>query len=270
LKLGSESEKSIRLILLRIHLAIKELQQTQGHVIHLFVVDGWVHDDGVDVSRGSSKRRSRRVATAVARGAATAAATTATTVAVTILGAGSEETLHSTGRHRRSFSLKKQNKTIWRLKIGKDKQKSVHLISSRDIEMGLLKAASNQHIARHTHSLFSHCSRRLAPGEITPNHQKKKGGASIREAQILYNIQPNYQQDLALNTHTQLQILYKPLRWVRLGPSSPPFDVALYSSSSVFVFFLNFSPGPTYIDRYFGWPIASQVTQQEEKRLCDL
>jgi hypothetical protein len=223
--------------LLRI-LAIKELQQTQGHVIHLFVVDGWVHDDGVDVSRGSSKRRSRRVATAVARGAATAAATTATTVAVTILGAGSEETLHSTGRHRRPFSLKKtKNKTIWRLKIGKDKQKSVHLISSRDIEMELLKAASNQHIARHTHSLFSHCSRRLAPGEITPNHQKKKGGASIREAQILYNIQPNYQQDLALNTHTQLQILYKPLRWVRLGPSSPPFDVALYSSSSVFIFF---------------------------------
>ena len=113
-KLG-KSDASI--ILLRIW-AIKELQQTQGHAIHLFVVDGWVHDDGVDVSRGSSKRRSRRVATAVARGAATA--TTATTVAVTILGAGSEETLHSTGRHRRSFSLKKTNKTktqfgVWKL-----------------------------------------------------------------------------------------------------------------------------------------------------------
>jgi len=73
------------------------------NIIHLFVVDGRVHDDGVDGSRGSSERRSRRVATAVARGATTATTTAATAVA--ILGAGSEETLHSTGRHRRSFSL---------------------------------------------------------------------------------------------------------------------------------------------------------------------
>lgn len=61
-----------------------------------------MHDDGVDGSRGSSERRSRRVATAVARGATTAATAAA---AVAILAAGSEETLHSTGRHRRSFSL---------------------------------------------------------------------------------------------------------------------------------------------------------------------
>lgn len=69
--------------------------------LFLFVVDGRVHDDGVDGSRGSSERRSRRVATAVARGATTA---TTTAAAVAILAAGCEETLHSTGRHRRSFS----------------------------------------------------------------------------------------------------------------------------------------------------------------------
>ena len=63
--------------------------------------------------------------------------------------------------------------------------------------------------------------------------KKNGGGASITEAQILYNIQPNYQQDLAQNTHTKLQIL-QVFRWVRLGPSNPPFDVALYSSSSLF------------------------------------
>ncbi len=83
------------------------------HIIHLFVVDGRVHDDGVGGRRGSSKRRSRRVATA-ARGATaaaaratTAAAAAATTAAVTvaILVAGGEEALHSAGRHRRSFSL---------------------------------------------------------------------------------------------------------------------------------------------------------------------
>lgn len=67
--------------------------------LFLFVVDGRVHDDGVDVSRRSSERRPRRVATAAAR-----CATAATAVAIAILGARSEETLHSAGRHRRSFS----------------------------------------------------------------------------------------------------------------------------------------------------------------------
>ena len=91
------------------------------NIIHLFVVDGRVHDDGVDGSRGSSERRSRRVATAVARGATTAT-TTAAATAVAILGAGSEETLHSTGRHRRSFSLE----MIWNSRKEKEKINTWH------------------------------------------------------------------------------------------------------------------------------------------------
>lgn len=78
------------------------------HIIHLFVVDGRVHDDGVGGRRGSSERRSRRDTTA-ARGATNAAGRTTTTAAtavtITILVAGREEALHAAGRHRRSFSL---------------------------------------------------------------------------------------------------------------------------------------------------------------------
>lgn len=87
------------------------------HIIHLFVVDGRVHDDGVGGRRRSSKRRSRRDTTS-ARGTTDAAARTTTTTAataatITVLVAGGEEALHAAGRHRRSFSLSLAKTCTW-------------------------------------------------------------------------------------------------------------------------------------------------------------